>query len=78
MPEKTLLGSASTALSAICSRRTPATPRKCSPGSAAGIDVDALAATLQTEGAAAFVKSWDDMLACIGSKSDEVRTANKP
>ena len=45
---------------------------------AAGIDVDALAATLQTEGAAAFVKSWDDLLACIGSKSDEVRTANKP
>jgi transaldolase len=42
----------------------------------AGIDVDALAATLQTEGADAFVKSWDDLLACIGSKSDEVRTAN--
>jgi ribose 5-phosphate isomerase RpiB len=31
---------------------------------------------LQTEGADAFVKSWDDLLACIGSKSDEVRTAN--
>jgi len=44
----------------------------------AGIDVDALAATLQTEGAAAFVKSWDDLLSCIGSKSDEVRKANKP
>jgi transaldolase len=44
----------------------------------AGIDADALAATLQTEGAAAFVKSWDDLLACIGSKSDQVRTANKP
>jgi transaldolase len=43
---------------------------------AAGIDVDALAATLQTEGADAFVKSWDDLLACIESKSDEVRTAN--
>ena len=42
----------------------------------AGIDVDALAATLQTEGADAFVKSWDDLLACIGSKSDQVRTAN--
>jgi len=44
----------------------------------AGVDVDALAATLQTEGADAFVKSWDDLLACIGSKSDQVRTANKP
>jgi transaldolase len=42
----------------------------------AGIDVDALAATLQTEGADAFVKSWDDLLACIGSTSDRVRTAN--
>jgi transaldolase len=39
-----------------------------------GIDVDALAATLQTEGADAFVKSWDDLLACIGSTSDRVRT----
>ena len=42
---------------------------------AAGIDVDALGWTLQTEGADAFVKSWDDLLACIGSKSDQVRTA---
>src|SRR5262245_8032160 len=42
----------------------------------AGIDVDALAATLQTEGAEAFVKSWDDLLACIGSKSDQVRMAS--
>jgi len=42
----------------------------------AGVDVDALAATLQTEGAEAFVKSWDDLLACIGSKSDQVRTAS--
>ena len=40
---------------------------------AAGIDVDALGGTLQTEGADAFVKSWDDLLACIGSKSDQVR-----
>jgi transaldolase len=42
----------------------------------AGIDVGDLAATLQTEGAAAFVKSWDDLLACIASTSDRVRTAN--
>jgi hypothetical protein len=35
-------------------------------------------ATLQTDGADAFVKSWDDLLACIGSKSDQVRTANEP
>ena len=33
-----------------------------------GIDVDALAAKLQQEGAASFVKSWNDMMAVIASK----------
>jgi transaldolase len=42
----------------------------------AGIDVDALATTLQTEGADTFVKSWDDLLARISAKSTEVRTAS--
>jgi transaldolase len=32
---------------------------------AAGIDVDALAADLQTKGAASFVSSWNDLLAVI-------------
>jgi transaldolase len=35
----------------------------------AGIDVGALAAQLQDEGAKAFVKSWNDLLAVITSKS---------
>jgi transaldolase len=35
----------------------------------AGIDVDDLAARLQDEGAKAFVKSWNDLLAVITSKS---------
>src|SRR5262245_58902803 len=35
----------------------------------AGIDVDALAVQLQDEGARAFVKSWDDLLGVITSKS---------
>ncbi len=35
----------------------------------AGIDVDALAAQLQDEGAKSFVKSWDDLLRVIESKS---------
>ena len=35
----------------------------------AGIDVDALAARLQTEGADIFVKSWNDLIAVIASKS---------
>lgn len=34
-----------------------------------GIDAAALAAQLQHEGAAAFEKSWNDLLACIASKS---------
>jgi transaldolase len=42
----------------------------------AGIDADALAATLQTEGAEAFVKSWDDLLARISAKSSEVRSTS--
>lgn len=34
---------------------------------------DALAADLQREGAAAFVKSWDELLACIAEKSETLR-----
>ncbi len=36
---------------------------------AEGVDLDALAAQLQREGAEAFVKSWDELLACIAKKS---------
>ena len=40
----------------------------------------ALAADLQREGAAAFVKSWEELLACIGKKSATFRavTATQP
>ena len=41
----------------------------------AGIDVDALAARLQDEGAAAFVKSWNDLMSQIELKSRAVRKA---
>ncbi|MGB8331995.1 MAG: transaldolase [Polyangiales bacterium] len=34
----------------------------------AGIDIDALAARLQQEGASSFVKSWNDLMACVDSK----------
>jgi len=40
---------------------------------AASIDVDALAARLQKEGAEAFVASWTELLACIAGKSDTLR-----
>jgi transaldolase len=35
----------------------------------AGIDVDVLAARLQDEGAKSFVKSWNELMAVIASKS---------
>jgi transaldolase len=39
----------------------------------AGIDIDALAARLQDEGASSFVKSWNDLLACIDTKRAAIR-----
>jgi len=41
----------------------------------AGIDVDALAAQLQEEGAKSFVKSWNDLMAVIDSKSSALKKA---
>ena len=43
---------------------------------AAGVDVDALAQRLQDEGGASFVKSWNDLMDQIGSKSVQVRKAS--
>ncbi len=42
----------------------------------AGIDVDALAAQLQKEGAASFVKSWNELMDVIASKSAELKKAS--
>jgi transaldolase len=41
----------------------------------AGIDTDALAAQLLDEGAASFVKSWNDLMQCISSKSETLKAA---
>ena len=41
----------------------------------AGIDVETLAARLQNEGAVSFVKSWNDLMACIDSKTAMMRKA---
>lgn len=40
-----------------------------------GIDLSALAAQLQDEGAKAFVKSWDELMGVIQAKSDALRKA---
>src|SRR5215472_10376903 len=42
----------------------------------AGIDIAALAARLQDEGASSFVKSWNDLMACIHSKGVSIRKAS--
>jgi transaldolase len=41
----------------------------------AGVNVDSLAAQLQDEGAKSFVKSWNELLAVIASKSDALKQA---
>ena len=41
----------------------------------AGIDVNALAAQLQDEGAKAFVKSWEDLMSVISSKRSALKAA---
>ena len=42
----------------------------------AGVDVLGLAADLQTEGAKAFVTSWNELMAAIASKSDALKKAS--
>ena len=41
----------------------------------AGINVDSLAAQLQDDGAKSFVKSWNELLAVIASKSAALKQA---
>jgi transaldolase len=41
----------------------------------AGIDVDALAAQLQEEGAKSFVKSWNELMVVITTKADALKKA---
>src|SRR5437588_10829307 len=41
----------------------------------AGVDVNALAAELQRDGAAAFVASWKELLACLVDKSQTLKKA---
>jgi transaldolase len=41
----------------------------------AGVNVDSLAAQLQDEGAKSFVKSWNELMAVIATKSDALKQA---
>ncbi|HEY2529884.1 MAG TPA: transaldolase [Xanthobacteraceae bacterium] len=42
----------------------------------AGVDIDALAATLQDEGAKSFVKSWNELLTVISAKTEVLKKAS--
>ena len=42
----------------------------------AGIDIDALATRLQDEGAKSFVKSWNELMTVINSKSAALKKAS--
>ena len=73
MPEATLK-----ALSAHedFSEALPSNPgEKLAEFAKAGIDKDAVAAQLLGEGVASFAKSWNDLLACIASKSQVLKAA---
>jgi transaldolase len=41
----------------------------------AGTNIDTLAAQLQDEGAKSFVKSWNELMGVIASKSDALKKA---
>jgi transaldolase len=76
MPEATLLALADHGdLGSIMSADGGDCERVLSQFRQAGIDVETLAGQLQTEGAKAFVKSWDELLAVIDSKSNALKRA---
>jgi transaldolase len=76
MPEATLLALADHGeLGSILSDDGGDGERVLERFSEAGIKLDALAAQLQVDGAKAFVKSWNELLAVIGSKSNALKQA---
>ena len=76
MPEGTLLD---TADHANIGGATPADGGDCEAVLAqfkpAGVDIDALAAQLQDEGAASFAKSWNELMAVLASKTQTLGKA---
>ncbi len=74
MPEKVLLAFADHGeFEGLLGEDASEADRVISEIEKAGVDVDALASTLQTEGRDLFVESWNDLLACIESKRDAMR-----
>jgi transaldolase len=76
MPEKTLLAfAAGGSLGGVMAKDGGDAEQTLKQFAAAGIDVDALAARLQLEGAESFVKSWGELMKRIADKSKALVTA---
>ena len=76
MPEATLLALAKhTTIGAIMSPDGGDCEEVLAQFVKAGIDLDALAAQLQDEGAKSFVKSWSGLMSVLASKSDALKKA---
>jgi transaldolase len=77
MPENTLLGLANHGeIGAMLPHDGGDAERELAEFIKAGVNLDALADQLQREGADAFVKSWDDLMAQIAAKSEMLRKAS--
>jgi transaldolase len=77
MPEKTLLALADHGqIDSMLPADGGDAEKELAEFTRAGVDLDALAEQLQREGAAAFVKSWDDLLACLADKSATLKKAS--
>jgi transaldolase len=76
MPEKTLLAFAITgSVRAVMAKDGGDAEQVLARFAKAGIDVDALAARLQSEGADSFVKSWTELMNRIAEKSAALATS---
>ncbi len=76
MPEKTLLAFAEKGeLKGVLDGDTREADRIVAAVCRAGVDVDALAAKLQTEGRDLFVEAWNDLMACLESKRSAMQAA---
>jgi transaldolase len=76
MPEKTLLAfAAGGSVGSVMAKDGGDAERTLQQFAGAGVDVDALAARLQLEGAESFVKSWSELLKRIADKSKALVTS---
>jgi len=76
MPEKTLLAFAANGnVNSVMAKDGGDAEQVLGRFAAAGVDVDALAARLQVEGAESFVKSWKELMKRIADKSAALATS---